>query len=82
MGQMVLSRATGAFGVGVWKNIREGWNSFSRFTRFVVGMVSRSVFGIALVKDANVADNLEFLGNFNQWNVSFTREVDNFVSFF
>jgi hypothetical protein len=46
MGQMVLSRATGAFGVGVWKNIREGWNSFSRFTRFVVGMVSRSVFGM------------------------------------
>jgi hypothetical protein len=28
---------SGAFGVGVWKNIRKGWILFSRFTRFVVG---------------------------------------------
>jgi hypothetical protein len=25
------------FGVGVWKNIRKCWDSFSSFTRFVVG---------------------------------------------
>jgi hypothetical protein len=27
----------GAFGVGLWKNIRKGWGSFSRFTIIVVG---------------------------------------------
>jgi hypothetical protein len=24
-------------GMGVWKNIKKGWVSFSQFTRFVVG---------------------------------------------
>jgi hypothetical protein len=38
--------STSAFGVGVWKNIRKCWISFSRFTRFVVGMAPRSVFGM------------------------------------
>jgi hypothetical protein len=38
---------TAAYGVGVWKNVRKGWDSFSRFTRFVVvGMAPRSVFGM------------------------------------
>jgi hypothetical protein len=37
---------TGAFGVGVWKNIRKGWDSFSRFTRFVVGDTFKSAFGM------------------------------------
>jgi len=46
-----------------------------------------ALFGIASVKDASVADNLEFLGGSNRWNVSFTREshnweVDDFASFF
>jgi hypothetical protein len=27
----------GPFGVGVWKNIKKGWDSFSSYTRFVVG---------------------------------------------
>jgi hypothetical protein len=27
----------GVFGVGVWKNIKKCWDSFSSFTRFVVG---------------------------------------------
>jgi hypothetical protein len=27
----------GAFGVGLWKNIRKGWETFSGFTRFEVG---------------------------------------------
>jgi hypothetical protein len=45
------------------------------------------LFGIAHVKDASIANNLEFLGDSNQWNVSFIREahdweVDDFVSFF
>jgi len=35
---------TGAFGVGVWKNIRKCWISFSRFTRFVVGDGSKISF--------------------------------------
>jgi len=35
---------TGAFGVGVWKNIRKGWDSFSHYTRFVVGDGSKISF--------------------------------------
>jgi hypothetical protein len=35
---------TSAFGVGVWKNIKKGWDSFSRFTKFVVGDGSKSSF--------------------------------------
>jgi hypothetical protein len=27
----------GAFGVGLWKNIRKGWETFKGFTRIVVG---------------------------------------------
>jgi hypothetical protein len=27
----------GAFGVGLWKNIRKGWETFKGFTRLVVG---------------------------------------------
>jgi hypothetical protein len=30
--------------VGVWKNIRKGWDSFSRFTRFIVGDGSKISF--------------------------------------
>jgi len=97
---------TGAFGVGVWKNIRKGWDSFSRFTRSVMGDGSKisfwhdlwcgdtalkvafpSLFGIARLKDAIVANNLEQLGDSFQWNVIFIREahdweVDVFASFF
>jgi hypothetical protein len=97
---------TGAFGLRVWKKIRKGCVSFSRFTRFVVGNGSKisfwhdllcgdtalkeafpALFGIACVKGAAVADNLEHLGDSIQWNVSFTGEahdweVDVFVSFF
>lgn len=91
--------------MGEWKNIRKGWDSFSRFTRFAVGdgswisfwhnlwcgntalkVAFSALFGIAHVKDAFDADNLEVLGVSNQWNVSFIREahdweVDDFVSF-
>jgi hypothetical protein len=28
----------GAFGVGLWKNIRKGWDTFSGFVRFEVGI--------------------------------------------
>jgi hypothetical protein len=46
-----------------------------------------SLFGIARVKDALVADNMEVLGGSTQWNVSFVREardweVGVFASFF
>jgi hypothetical protein len=45
------------------------------------------LFGIARVKDASVADNMEILGRSIQWKVSFIREthdweVDVFASFF
>ena len=33
------------------------------------------LFGIACVKDASVAANLELLGGSNQWNVRFSRET-------
>jgi hypothetical protein len=44
------------------------------------------LYGLACAKDACTTANLEFLGNSNQWNVSFTRaahdwEVDVFASF-
>jgi hypothetical protein len=96
----------GAFGVGLWKNIRRGWDTFKGLTRFAVGDGTRvsfrydvwcrdttlkiafpSLFGIASVKDASVAANLEVLSDSNQWNVSFSREahdweVDVIASFF
>ena len=28
----------GTFGVGVWKQIRRGWDNFSNFLRFEVGV--------------------------------------------
>ena len=34
----------GAFGVGLWKNIRKGWETFKGFTRFVVGDGTRISF--------------------------------------
>jgi len=95
-----------AFGVGLWKYIRKGWENFSKFLRYEVGDGNRTrfwhdlwcgdtilkevfpdFFGIARVKDASVADNLEILGGSIQWNVSFVREahdweVDIFASFF
>jgi hypothetical protein len=39
-------KPTGAFGVGVgvWKNIRKGWDSFPHYTRFVVGDGSKISF--------------------------------------
>jgi hypothetical protein len=37
-------RCSSAFGVGVLKNIRECCDSFSRFTRFVVGDGSKISF--------------------------------------
>jgi hypothetical protein len=44
------------------------------------------LFGIAWVKDASVADNMEVLGGSILWNMSFVREahdweVDVFASF-
>jgi len=53
MGQVVLSSWQVASGVGVWKNIRKGWDSFSSFTRFVVGDGSKISFcgvGIRLLR--------------------------------
>jgi hypothetical protein len=33
------------------------------------------LFGIARAKDALVADKMEILGSYTQWNVSFVREA-------
>jgi len=46
-----------------------------------------ALFRMAVAKDASIANNLEFLGGSNQWNISFAREahdweVDVFASFF
>ena len=84
----------GAYGVGLWKNIKKGWDNFRGFTRNVVGNGTKISFwhdlcgnlvlklaflvlyGIACEKNALVADDLEVLGGSNQWNVSFTREAN------
>jgi hypothetical protein len=95
-----------AHGVGLWKNIRKRWGSFSGFSRLEVGDGVRTkfwhdlwcgnrvlkevfpvLFGVARMKDASVADNLEVLGGSIQWNVSFVREAHDwevgvFASFF
>jgi len=34
----------GIFGVGVWKHIRRGWDKFSNFVRFEVGVGSKVSF--------------------------------------
>jgi hypothetical protein len=92
--------------MGLWKNIRKEWETFSGFDRLEVGEGVRTkfwhdlwcwdivlkevflvLFGIASVKDAPVADNMEILGGSTQWNMSFVRkahdwEVDVFASFF
>jgi len=105
-GRWCSHEIVGAFGVRLWKYIRKGWETFSRFFRYEVGDGSRTRFwhdlwcgdtvmkevfpdllGIAWVKDASVADNMEILGRSIQWNVNFVREahdweVDVFASFF
>jgi hypothetical protein len=53
----------------------------------VLKEVFPDLFGIARVKDASVADNMEVLGGSIKWNVSFVREmhdwkVDVFASLF
>jgi hypothetical protein len=84
----------GTFGVGVWKHIRRGWDKFSTFVRFEVGVGSKvsfwhdiwcgdrplkisypDLFSIAQRKDAWVADNMQYQDGITQWNVIFTRPV-------
>jgi hypothetical protein len=36
----------GAFGVGLWKNIRKGWDTFSGFVRFELGIGLKQNFGM------------------------------------
>jgi len=83
-----------AFGVGLWKNVRKGWETFSGYTKFEVRDGTRisfwhnlwcrdmtlkaafpALFGIASAKDASVANNLDFFGGSNQWNMSFARDA-------
>jgi len=40
------------------------------------------LFGVTRAKDASVTDNLELLGDSNQWSVSFSRETHGFFFFF
>jgi hypothetical protein len=37
-------KPVGAFGVGLWKNIKKGWESFTGYTRFDVGDGTRTSF--------------------------------------
>jgi hypothetical protein len=43
-GEWCSLEPAGAFGVGLWKNIRKCWKSFSSFTRLVVGDGTRIKF--------------------------------------
>jgi hypothetical protein len=66
-----------------------GWSCFFLLGACIQLCLSRFLaqFGIAFAKDASVANNLEYVGGSNQWNVSFAREahdweVDGLASFF
>jgi hypothetical protein len=96
----------GSFGVGVRKHIRRGWDKFSTFVRFEVGVGSKVsfwhdiwcgdrplkisnpvLFNIAQQIDAWVADYMQYQDGKTQWNVIFTRsvqdwEVELVLSFF
>jgi hypothetical protein len=84
----------GSHGVGLWKFIRAGWDTFSRFVKFQVGDGSciwlwedvwcideplkeafPSLYRLACVKDATVADSVLFRGEDAHWEVNFTRTV-------
>jgi hypothetical protein len=72
--------STGAFGVGVWKNIRKGWDSFSRFTRFVVGDGSKISFWHDLWC-GNTALKVAFAALFGIAHVKDTLVADNLEFF-
>jgi hypothetical protein len=96
----------GSFGVGVWKHIRRGWDKFSTFAHFDVGIGSKvsfwhdiwcgdrplkisypTLFSIAQQQDAWVADHMQNQDGRTQWDVIFTRpvqdwEVEMVLSFF
>jgi hypothetical protein len=41
---IITKEVLGTFGVGVWKHIRRGWDKFSNFVRFEVGIGSHVSF--------------------------------------
>jgi hypothetical protein len=43
-GEWCSFEPVGAFGVGLWKNIKKGWETFSRFSGFEVGDGARIKF--------------------------------------
>jgi hypothetical protein len=43
-GGWCFKEVTGPFGVGVWKYMRRGWETFSKFVRYKVGDVSKVSF--------------------------------------
>jgi hypothetical protein len=57
-----------------------GWIRISFWHDLWVGNMTLNVaflalFGIAVAKDTSIANNLEFLGGSNQWNLTFARET-------
>jgi hypothetical protein len=40
----------GAYGVGLWKNIRKGWETFSGFARFEVGDGVRTILAQSVMR--------------------------------
>jgi hypothetical protein len=45
-GGWCTNQVMGTYGVGVWKHIRRGWECFSKFIKFEVGMAPKLVFGM------------------------------------
>ena len=81
-------------GVGLWKFIRAGWDSFSRHLAFKIGDGTRvklwldtwcgdqplcdrfpDLFRLVRMPAASVADHLQILGSSHHWDITFSRQV-------
>jgi len=86
-GDWCSEEAQGPYGVSLWRNIRNGWGSFSNFLSYKVGDGSQisfwhdeplkhsfsELYSIARNKEASVANYLDLSRSFIHWNPSFIR---------
>jgi hypothetical protein len=56
---------TVTFGVGDWKHIKRGWNKFSNFVRFEVGVGSRVSFWHDILSGDDSLLKISYLDLFN-----------------